>query len=155
MHCGTAFIGIVNEEESAAPMLVRDVYEVLSSHRPIVRRQQKFLQVQNVNNQQKGTQTASPSISRKRKECRQQVQASAENNLRLIYLDEQSIAVQLETMEQPSWRVLNPQYFPPGGASKEPVDRLLHCKLNICIFLSIIPQKRKFKTDYQFTNTNA
>ncbi|PSN48943.1 hypothetical protein C0J52_11358 [Blattella germanica] len=47
-------------------MLVRDVYEVLSSHRPVVRRgcwQQKFLQVQNVN----------------RREHRQEVQASAEN----------------------------------------------------------------------------
>ncbi|PSN35089.1 hypothetical protein C0J52_22705 [Blattella germanica] len=35
--CGTAFIGRVNEEESAASMLVRDVYEVLSSHQPVIR----------------------------------------------------------------------------------------------------------------------
>ncbi|PSN56854.1 hypothetical protein C0J52_08292, partial [Blattella germanica] len=38
----TAFFGRVNEEESAAPMLVCDVYEVLSSHRPVARRQQKI-----------------------------------------------------------------------------------------------------------------
>ena len=63
-----------------------------------------------------------------------------------IYLDKQSIAVHLVL---PSWRVLNPwQSFLLEQPQTEPMDTLMHCKLNICIFLSIILQIKKISERY-------